>query len=430
MQLLDTLEDLSPEALEDLGQTILVFAASCGPLVRAGMQPRFDLTPGCDVVIRTGWTMPGLAADPIMQQASGAAEGDGFPELSAAHAANRLLEHVVYYDLEKRLGQEAADAMIAELVAIADRWPRPAPDAQDHSPALDPLAKHVDGQPIGHWPPPISPEEATSAIEGAERSEVRPTPVPAEETAGAAGDYAAPAPVATIVAEGPEARSAVAAQASGQPLPWTDEENTLLIETMAYQIVDNGLSWNGAAEAAAGVLGRPVEGTKFRTRNKLKTAIDARIAERSTGNDVEAAFQQEGTEAGQPTLVQEPVSPPAVEASPLKHQQMVEGLTGSPSHNGDTLSQPAEAGAGAYNPDLLAHVRAVKHDKFWTLERDRDLLHFAIIGWPANDIALEIKVPVAEVNPRFKVLTRHNAFKRTEVLAALEWLLAVSKEVA
>jgi hypothetical protein len=67
--------------------------------------------------------------------------------------------------------------------------------------------------------------------------------------------------------------------ATGNPPSWTDDEDQRLIDIIARAVHGDGINRNKAAEAAALALRRPIEGTKFRTKNKLATRIDARIAE-------------------------------------------------------------------------------------------------------------------------------------------------------
>lgn len=47
--------------------------------------------------------------------------------MSATEAAKVLLEHVVFTDLEERLGLDAASKFVDELAAIADRQHEVAP---------------------------------------------------------------------------------------------------------------------------------------------------------------------------------------------------------------------------------------------------------------------------------------------------------------
>ena len=65
--------------------------------------------------------------------------------------------------------------------------------------------------------------------------------------------------------------------------------------------------------------------------------------------------------------------------------------------------------------------------KIWTLKRDTDLLDLAVLGWPIEEIASEIRVVAKELKPRFEVLTDGKRWKRADVLAALQLLGALAQ---
>jgi hypothetical protein len=370
------------ERLRDM----LVKLCRCGDAMGAWTGAIFDLTPGCEILIRTKWTMPGLNADPIF---------DG-PD------PDKLVRLAGVCDGENQQALNANDSQAEGLGSVLREG---LPDF--FQPHID---KHVDGQPIDHWPGPVdqvdaeqppSPAAAEQAAKELERDVSEASPEPAGEGTGAARECAAP------VTQDPAPRAQGA---------WTAEEDTLLIETCAWQMFNADLSLNAAAKIAAGILQRPVQGTQFRAKAGLKGRIMARLAERKAGNNVE-------------NMVAIPSGPP-VTAS-VRTAAVNEGpkdAKGAPALP-QVASEPAVAGAGSsLTPhglsELDAHVRDVKRDKTWTLQRDDDLLHFAIAGWPDHEIALELGVPLGEIKPRFNVLTKARTFKRDYVLGAIERMLS------
>ena len=214
-----------------------------------------------------------------------------------------------------------------------------------------------------------------------------------------------------IVAEGPataaaaEAVTCDTAETLGRPAPWSEADDQTAIWMAA----------NGhRPEDIAARVGRPVEGTKFRLKNKLRDRI------------AEARAQIEA--AGQPAQPDEPgaitTEDPAQEALP---EEAASGAAAEP--------EPPEAGGGSptpgapagIDPDLWAHIQAVPRGKIWTLKRDTDLLDLAVLGWPIEEIASEIRVVAKELKPRFEVLTDGKRWKRADVLAALQLLGALAQ---
>lgn len=212
--------------------------------------------------------------------------------------------------------------------------------------------------------------------------------------AGDTGESAAtPEPAVTGAGEA-DADAADPAPQPVWPARWTEDETARLIEIMAVRMERHGEGMRPAAEIAAGILGRPVEGTLYKARSIVERIEAAR---RSVVAQVLDRLAPAGTSTepgGENQRVAEPLPEAAPEAVP---------------------------GADALTPtgELHHHLAQVKRDKLWTIERDHDLMHFSRLGWPAGDIALEIKVPVAEIKPRFAVLTAARKFKVVDVLAAL-----------
>jgi hypothetical protein len=358
------LDNLKLNGLKYLAAMLRCVSEAGEILTRAGLDPTFDCTPGCDIVIHTGWTMPGLEADP--------------PE-----------------PVEENMFDSAVTLSPSTL-------------------------KHIDGHPIEAWTGPSFDQDPDKYARAAGLVAQSPSPAAAEpEQPEPERDVSEASP--EPAGEGTGAARECAAPVTLDPAPlaqgvWSAEEDTLLIETCAWQMFHAGLSLNAAAEIAAGVLQRPVQGTQFRAKAGLKGRIMARLAERKAGNNVE-------------NMIAIPAGPPVTD--PVRTETVNEGPEDAKGAQAlpQAASEPVVAGTGSpLNlhglTELETHVSQVKRDKVWTLQRDRDLLHFAIAGWPDHEIALELSVPLAEIKPRFNVLTRARTFKRDYVLAALERMLS------
>lgn len=201
-----------------------------------------------------------------------------------------------------------------------------------------------------------------------------------------------------------EAPTCDTSETLGRPALWSEADDQTAIWMTA----------NGhPAEAVAARVGRPVEGTKWRLKNKLRD----RIAEAR-------ALISEA--AGQPARPDEPgaitTEDPAQDAAPEEPDAALAAVVAPvpPEAGGGTNLAPA-----GIDPDLWAHAQAVPRGKIWTLQRDLELLELAELGWSPDEIGLELHVVGKEIKPRFDVLTAARRWKRAEVLAALRELAQV-----
>jgi hypothetical protein len=392
------LDDLTIEELSDLSDAITVLAKTCAPMIDAYWQPRFDLTPGCEVIIRTGWIMPGLAADPVV-------EGVDPEKLDYASAPPDMFggKIPVYY------GDGDPAWLNPQPVPRGCPWPIVGPLVaagvfywkDRYGPQGD-----VETQQTGDLSPTLSPAEAAPAAETADRSEDRPTQEPAGEATGAEGGSAPPAPVEPV--DPPPAAPAA------RTMVWTPAIDAQLIEAVAHRLAD-GSSITTAIRMVASGMDLPVGAAAARIHTKFRAQVDARADELKA--ELQARMAEENP-AGPPAGAKsDPLPPTDAAAAPGEGPEEPEGVT-VPADG----SAPAVAGAGV--SELGAWLARVKRDGIWTLTRDRDLMHFLCLQWPANDIALELQVPASEIKPRIAALTCSRKWPNSAVRDELERMAA------
>lgn len=206
----------------------------------------------------------------------------------------------------------------------------------------------------------------------------------------------------------PGSASALAASSLGMASAWTAEEDARLV-ALVVEGVKSGMTRRQAILAAAREIGRPEGGAEFRCKHKLAARLHVALMP-----DL----------AAEPTPRMSPAEPARQDAEQAEvAAAAVESIPAAVQTHGDPL---------------LAHLRGVTDKGGWSLQRDIDLLEFAILGWPASDIALEIRMQVAAIKPRLDTLTglhedeatgkKVRRWTREEVLAGLQAL--VSERVA
>jgi hypothetical protein len=91
---------------------------------------------------------------------------------------------------------------------------------------------------------------------------------------------------------------------------------------------------------------------------------------------------------------------------------------------------PGRVPEAAEPPSLEQYLAAVPRDATWTLETDAELMRLALLGWPPDEIALELDVKFADVTPRFRLLTDGKRFSRDRVNDQLQVMLATWPKAA
>jgi hypothetical protein len=356
--------------------------------------PRFDLTPGRRVRIVLGMTMPGFSydvplEDPLVQPVVTTPAEAG----ASVNSALRVEAPAFAGETEVVPPAPSAGARVQEVInsfvrggaeraaVLAGTFTPPATEAPADAGSSTP-AKAGDQN---------FPAEAALVVQ--RESDPPTSPVPAPGPGEGRGGEAA----------GGEPSAPPAAAAASRAERWTEDEDTLLIETVAHKVVRDQATFAAAGIAAAGVLKRPVPGTQFRMKTVLKRRIDERIAELRSG-------------------------PVAVAATTITTSPAQAG-SGTPAKAGaSTVCAPAtEAPASAGEKEEIFpaprtfahHYASLLPHAIWNPQKDHDLLHFLELKWPAHEIALELQVPSAELRSRKASLTRNGVFPAAQVLV---WL--------
>ncbi len=346
------LEALSLADLKDLNAVLSVLQQAGAALDDACLNPVFRLVPGEPMSLTVAAVMPEACAAHEELFASG-------PDVSPD--PDRLAD------------------LIRQTVASP-----PAAHGADDAP---PAAGHDAAGGVAEAPPEDTPELpacATSSPNGAGKG-------------GGAAENTQPAadtnPGAAVLKPG-----APFLPMSG-PI-WTPDEDARLIELVAGAVVREGLSRNAAAERAAGLMGRPVPGTRYRCHHVLRDRLLARISDLSA--EVFAATPAD--ELPDPG----PAAAPAAAAPP---------------------PDPADL--------LAAYLDGLPMRDGWTPARDEELMRLACLGWGMNEIAQDMDLRADRVKARYDLLTGHHRddygrwvrrFPREDVLAALSARLAPAGE--
>lgn len=369
------LDDLSLDQLNHMASLIVGLKEAGYLMQEQGFEPRFDLS-SAPCALMTVWpSAPQATISDTFAPEQTAAEN--FSLAGAAKVAGGEGEQAAPPFPPDPIIDAAIDAAFAHVLPGYDL-------VEDDALEPDTLPV-VTG--LSGWLQPVAPLDS-----------VRPLPDSLPPLREPPAPDVLAAPVAHAVAP---VETTVAPPGTGKPPAWTEDEDHRLIDIIARAVHGDGISRWKAAVAAAAVLGRPVEGTKFRMNTKLADRIDARIAELAGEDQSHSA--------------------PAVPAqgAPV----VAEGGGGSP----DPLA-PAAAPANA--PNLADHIAALPRKNGWTLKRDADLMNLAVKGWKHDEIAVEFGVAAGDVKARFDLLTGYDretktrAYPRDAVSLILDGMMA------
>lgn len=183
------------------------------------------------------------------------------------------------------------------------------------------------------------------------------------------------------------------------PQPWMEAEIEAVVDIGARALV-SGKTLYSAAEKVAIATGRTLAASYKRIKaSRAQIELRARqIAERKT----------EPLPQPEPEAKPEPGAKAAPAAEVMADQQ--------------PEPMPAIVEAAAPLDELGSHLAYVAGMEGWTLRDDRDLLHFAVAGWPAHDVAAELGRPVQHIRPRMERLLDKAGrnWPREDVLARLD----------
>lgn len=250
---------------------------------------------------------------------------------------------------------------------------------------------------------PETPEIETPAAPEVPPGEEAGTPGGGEASA-AAGEYpetGTPAAAATAAGAEPVDPGGVGYSAAGAPLTpddpaeaeahggrpprWTEVETETALAIVVQAVLAGGTAASAAA-AVAEATGRPFLSVQLRIKSNWRDDIAARVA-----------AVRDAAKSRAPTAA--PVTETTTKAAP----------------------------EGEITVDLLgAHLARHIGAGGWTLAQDVELFRLAEVGWPSQEIALELRKPAGDVTGRFDLLTdkRFAKHRRADVLARLEAMLA------
>lgn len=330
------LEKMDLNELRDLSAAIDALCRAGGDMPE-GMVPEFDLTPGQPVSMTLNYALP-------LATFKGEADGPSIEDM--ARQFDRNLETFL------RASMEAAEGLPEYKPNFCG-----APSAIQAIPELkQPNPLVVDT---------VKVEPGTDA--GGASPGTGADPAPSEHT---------PAPVDS-------------AATNSRPPAWTDEEDAQLVEGVVSGVM-RGMSRHHAAGLVARVLGRPLDGTVFRCKNKLRARIEDELQLRSP--------------APAPA---EPVSEPAGIAPEAAAADILP--------IGD-----------APTDDLGIHLWNLPRKGDWHMGRDLILMEFSCLNWDAASIAGELGCSDREVKQRYDLLVKNRQFKRDAVLARLQQFMAAA----
>jgi hypothetical protein len=238
------LNDLSLRELIELSDQLQALRAAGDTLVAASIEPRFDLTPGVPASIMTDVVVPHIGPSAI---------GAVLENAKAGAALNTPSREVAP-------PEPALDPGSAPLAAegLAGRAPIPsvAESRPDDTPEPIPPAASL---------PQDDPVSDVAAAEGSGGGRVM---------------AAAEPPAAASLRPAPGTASALAATTRDTfgAKSWTEEEDIRLVAGIVALVIGKGETRRNAIRALAAELGRPFEGTYFRTNHKLKARLDTALA--------------------------------------------------------------------------------------------------------------------------------------------------------
>lgn len=370
---------LSLDDLKGLAADLAMLVKVGTLMENAGLAPRFSVTPSGPVVINTGlvlFTAP--------------------ERLSMADIAQALMPKPLTSDelFQRRVRERGAQR-----------------GCEAQSPASSSGLSGETGFPA---PPPLAAPEPATLYAPAGTPEQPDAIRQAMQDAMAGGLGAvriAPEDFCAAPAPEPEPDVPVAARAGAS---WTDAEDEELVEALARNRVSGNRTQKAVLFDCAVRLNRTERSVELRFQNRLRFRVERRVAE----------LDRQGAAAPQPDQAA-PAGPESDANSPAEQDA---GHQDPEVPAGDATGA-APPPAAPVDPEdevqrAVAWLQTVKRDDVWTLQKDFDVMHLVVLGWSADDIALECKVPVQEVKPRFERLTQQRTLPRATVLDALARMLA------
>lgn len=362
----------------------------------AGYEPRFALLPGCrpsmsiDVKVPEMWApvseadraaFAAMTAGPAVSPVSEAEAMEPFQPWNVKAASHERAFGAAFGAFEKvELTKDAETAPVAGI-----DW-----GGQDFTVTAS-IEVQADGALIIETGADI-PAEVPAAPAQAEGSTF-------VAIAGQDGGQGAAAILPTVDPVDPApAPGSASAMADRRPAAWTEDEDARAVEIFVdarRRLVPIGEAYAAVADA----LGRPLEGTKFRLKNKLAERVEAGLA------------PPKATPAAK-TPAPAPVQPP----------------------------QPAPAAPLTPTGELQTYLAALPRKlgrEEWPLRSDLSLIEMSNQGFAKQDIAVDMGVDAKLIGERFDLLTGQHRdaddkpvrrWKVRDVLAALQALTPAQGE--
>lgn len=356
-----TLANLSLSDLCRLRDAVCALTIAGRELHGMGFNPSFSMRPGEPVVIRTGFIMPDLPKPLTLDELS-----------------QRMLREEV-----AQRGREAESPAGSSGLSGETGFPAPPPLA-----APEPATLYV---------PAGTPEQPDAIRQALPRATVT--------------DAVRIDAVNLREAPNPEADVPVA---PGAGADWTDAEDEVLVEALARNRVSGDRTQKAVLSGCAVRLNRTERSVELRFQRQLRWRVEQRVAE----------LDRQGAAAPQPD-----------HAAPAGPESDANSPAGQDAGHQDPELPVGEATGAAPPPAApvdpedevqraVAWLQTVKRDDVWTLQTDFNVMHLAVLGWSAEEIAMDCDVPVQEVKPRFELLTQQRTLPRATVLDALARMLA------
>lgn len=360
------LDELSIDDLVEFSGILSRLIKSALLFDQGACQPTFNLTPGREITIRTGMTMP---MPPILSGCSG-------EPVQTVGAPITVYEHFT------KLAATLAEAKPSAVDATSD----------EGLPPPGPLG--------GALVPDQAEDTITASLTGVDE-------VPAEavpEAYGIACEADAPAPAETIAGGG-----------VGVPPPGGEFKTGSLSESEKCFIRQSASRGNSSAQIARSLNRKVQTVALFMSAFKKSDTFTATSAEVIADP---ASGATPASKAASPAMdpAMDPVRLAAIQRDACRYYPL--GATRPRTrHDGGTITATPRAGDG-----MAAHLANLPRKNGWTLELDAELMRLICVGRRFPEI--EADLGKDKVKERFDLLTDSRSYPREKVSAQLQYMLA------
>lgn len=252
-----SLNNLTLDELRRISDWLVSVAHSGFRLEQDGLAPRFDLTPGQPVRITLAVALPAALEAPAVPS---------FLQPQRSVADSGMMDAIIPPSIEAA----------PDLTQSGEAGPA-RPEPEETSPASgDSAGGDLISEPARAAADDVAGAPAETGAEADAQVSLAEAASDAGAVTGSGGGEAvaaAGAPAAPV----PGSASALAANAGGTKVLWTEEEDDRLVAYIVEAVTVRGLTKRAAIPLAAAELGRPAPGTEFRANRALKDRINASI---------------------------------------------------------------------------------------------------------------------------------------------------------